>query len=220
MRFWLPLTFFLAIVIGLQERYPHTPVKEKVTFDFNEGFPTFTVETLRALSFGYSFAASSALWLRFMQHTPPRSMGANEVSWIYLDLNNISLIDPDFAPVYSHGAMYLSVITEDKLGARLLLERGVEKFPGFWRYRAYLAYHYNHELGLPKLAAEQYRVAADLPGSPPFFRALAATLLLSSDDSAAVIAEIRSMLEGATDPLIRKRLEDKLAKAESRRVQK
>src|SRR3990167_6325844 len=95
---------------------PPLPLKEKITFAFNEGFPSFTPETIRAISFGYAFAFGSSLWVRFLLHTPPEHMGATEVSWIYLDLNAISVIDPDFMPIYTHGAIYLSVVTEDKRG--------------------------------------------------------------------------------------------------------
>lgn len=204
-----------ATTIFVQGNYPHKPVKENVKFAFNEGFPTFTTETIRLLSFGYPFAVSSLLWIRFLIHTPPESMGKAEVSWIYLDLKAISDIDVNFVPVFSHGAMYLSVITEDKMGAKLLLERGVERYPNFWRFRAYLAYHYQYELHDLAKAAEQYAIAARLPGAPAFMGALAGQLFAKAGDTNLAMQTLESMLDTTTDPAVRKRIEDKIVRLRS-----
>lgn len=206
----------MAIVaaVGIQERYPHTPVKERVAFDYNEGFPSFSPETIRAASFGYAFPFASLLWIRFLLQTPPKDLGANEVSWVYLDLDAISVIDPDFMPVYTHGAIYLSVVTEDKKGAQLLLEKGVARYPDFWKIRAYLAYHYQYELNDMRKAAEQYEAAAKLPGAPAFFAPLAATLYTKAGDTLLARRFLESMIRESADPGVRRRLEDKLRKLE------
>jgi hypothetical protein len=207
---FIALILSAIIFIRIQELRPVTPLRETITFSFNEGFPSFTPDTIRAISFGYAFAFASYLWTRFLIHTPPVKMGQNEVSWIYLDLNAISIIDPSFIPVFTHGASYLSIITEDKKGGRLLLERGVQLFPNFWRIRAFLAYHYQYELGENRLAAEQYDIASRLPGAPPFFSALAATLYEKSGEKELAIKFLRSMMDNVADEGIRKRLQQKL----------
>ena len=207
----------LSIIVGMQEIRPHVPFKETTTFKFNEGFPTFSPKTIGVLSFGYPFLVSSLLWLRFLQETPIRAVPEGSMSWVYLDLNSISIIDPDFVPVYSHGAMYLSVITSDREGARRLLEKAVSKYPSIWKYRAYLAYHYQYEMNNIAGAAEQYRLAAPLPGAPEYFGLLASTLLEKTGRRDASISILKSMMNSVQDPSIIKRFKSKLKKLENAR---
>lgn len=206
----------LSVAIGIQEKYPHTPLKEKVTFDFNEGFPSFSAKTIRSLSFGYAFAVSSCLWIRFLVQTPPVSMGKNQVSWIFLDLDAITEIDPDFMPVYSRGAIFLSVITQDKIGALKILQRGVKRYPGFWRFHAFLAYHYQYEMDDLRSAAEEYAKAAVLPGAPEYFKALAGTMYTKAGEKGLALKFIESMIENTTEPTLKKRLVEKLEKLKAR----
>ncbi len=206
------LLFLLALItVSLyQEQRPHFPLKDKTTFTFNEGFPSFSPESIRLLSFGYRFVWSSLLWIRFLRHTPPKSMGSAEVSWIFVDLNAISVIDQDFSPVYTHGALFLSVITEDKNGARLLLEKGSKKYPNSLRIHSALAYHYLFELKDRKKAAQQYQIASRIPGAPDYYALLAATTMQKEGNTMAAIAFLQDMRENAKDPKVRKKLLQKI----------
>lgn len=212
-----PLAYLLLIssllgIIYFQHSVKQTRLSDHVTFEFNEKFMTFSPEVLRSISFGYARAASSLLWLRFLYHTPPRKVGAGQVSWIYLDLTIISTIDPDFYPTYERGGIFLSVITEDKLGAEKILLKGVERFPDKWRMRAYLAYHYAHELGDVAKAGQQYYIAMNLPGAPSFFRLRAASYLSESGRKDEGMTLLKEMYKSTDDPVIRKHLEKKALK--------
>jgi hypothetical protein len=187
-------------------------LSDHITFEFNEKFMTFSPEVLRGITFGYSRAASSLLWLRFLYHTPPRKVEVGQVSWIFLDLTIISTIDPDFYPTYERGGIFLSVITEDKLGAEKILLQGVERFPNSWRLRAYLAYHYAHELLDPTKAGQQYYIGMNLPGAPSLFRLRAASYLSDSGKKEEGISLLREMYRSSTDPILRKHLEKKALK--------
>lgn len=216
--FYLLLLLLIGTLAGsilIQYHHPHTPVKEQVKFDFNEGFPSFSTDTIRSFSFGFERAFSALLWLRFLQYTPPNSMGANDVSWIYLDLDAISEIDPDFIPVFTHGALFLSVITEDKKGAELLLTKGIQRYPDFWRFRAYLAYHYQYELGQPEKAAEHYKAAAILPGAPELMGLLAATLLSKQKDHQSAIEFLQNLIDSTSDEKMKNKFARKIEKIES-----
>lgn len=200
----------MAAVVALQEWKPQGPPTEGVVFNFNEGFPTFSAESLQFMSFGYSRVLSNLLWLRFLQNTPPKKMGDNEVSWIYLDLDAISTIDPDFKPVFHQGAVFLSVITDDKKGAELLLQKGVHLYPNDWQIRAYLGYHYEFELHKTALAAEQYAWAARSPEAPPLMGLLAARLMARTSGNYASIEFLRSLRDSSTDPKVRARFDQKI----------
>lgn len=229
----------LAGMIGIQAQFKHTPIKDTITFDFNDGFASFSPDFLKATSFGYSRFVSSLLWMRFLQHTPPAGMGSDDVSWIFLDLLAISEIDPDFYPVYLQGAIFMAVITEDIKGSTYMMEKAVRRYPNYWRIRAQLAFHYENNLGDLKRAAEQFEAAALLPGSPAYFKALAVTTYTKAEDESikehkfefpdyyaplffSVPAEkpppdysiqlIQRMLASAKDKDVKERLREKLDK--------
>jgi hypothetical protein len=203
-------TMGLGAAVVLQELRPKPSVTDGVVFNFNEGFPTFSSDALQFMSFGYSRVFSNLLWLRFLQHTPPKSMGDNEVSWIYLDLEAISTIDPEFEPVYFQGAVFLSVITEDKRGAEILLKKATRIFPNNWQYHSYLAYHYQFEMKLPEKAGPEYEWAARLPDAPALMGLLAARYKAKTEGVYASIEFLRTLRDASQDEEIRKKFDKKI----------
>jgi hypothetical protein len=208
----ISLLLGLASAALLQAYKPQQRLADQIVFDFNENFSTFTAPTLRAMAFGYSHAASGLLWLRFLEQTPPRKIGKNQVSWIYRDLDAITELDPDFYPAYEYGGIFLSVITEDKRGAEQILLKGTKAFPARWRIRAYLAYHYQWELGEPEKAAAQYLVGAKLPGAPYLLGVLASSYLTKSAGNEAGIHFLENLLRDTKDPGMRDKFKAKLQK--------
>lgn len=200
----------LAIIVGLQEMKPQKPVTEDVSFSFNEGFPSFSADSLRLISFGYPRVLSNLLWLRFLQQTPNKKVSPGEVSWIYLDLDAVSTLDPDFEPAYVYGGIFLSVITEDKKGAELLLQKGTRAYPDNWRLHAYLAYHYQFELHEPEKAYEQYRLGAPLPGAPPLLGILAARSISKTESPEESVRFLRSLQKSTTDEKMKEKFEYKI----------
>ncbi len=126
MRIQLLVLFLSISCVALLQAYkPQERLADKIVFAFNENFTNFSAPTLRAMTFGYSRAATAFLWLHFLSQTPPRKVEKNQVSWIYRDLDAITEIDPDFYPAYEHGGIFLSVITEDKRGAEQIMLNNV-----------------------------------------------------------------------------------------------
>ena len=208
----LILSLGLLSVALLQEYKPQQRLADKIVFDFNENFSNFSAPTLRAMTFGYSRAASALLWIRFLQQTPPRKIEKNQVSWIYRDLDAITELDPDFYPAYAFGGIFLSVITEDKRGAEQILLKGTRVFPDRWRIRAYLAYHYQWELDEPEKAAEQYRAGAKLPGAPYLLGMIASSYIRKNEGRQQSIQFLEDLLRETKDPYMRAKFEDKIRK--------
>ena len=196
----------------LQRVRPHPRLHEQIVFEFNENFSNFSADVLRAMSFGYQRAFTSLLWLRFLQHTPPKKMGKNEVSWIYRDLDALTELDPEFCPAYEHGGIFLSVITEDKRGAEQILLKGIRIFPQRWRIRAYLAYHYQFELEEPEKAAEQYLAGSKLPGAPYLLGVLASNFIQKNLGREQSIRFLTSLSQETKDPFMKRKFEEKLSK--------
>jgi hypothetical protein len=216
------ILLLIAIALGftaegfLQWRYPQPPASEGVTFAFNEARPTVSPEVARVASFGYSHFLSSLLWVRFLQATPPEKVPEGSRSWIYYDLHTIASLDPDFVPVFAQGALFLSVITEDKLGALDLLERGVKLHAKDWSVLGALAYHYQFELGEPEKAGPLYVEAAKLPGVPWLISVQAASFLAKRDSVEAGVAFLKRLEADTQDEQIKKRIQEKITKLEAR----
>ena len=212
MRVLLLLVVFVSMVgaVSIQEILPHRPVAEGVTFKFNEGFPSLSSDAITALSFGYSRVMSGFLWLRFLQNSPPKKMEKDEISWIYLDLEAITNIDPDFLPAFEGAAMFLSVITDDKLGAQKILEKGIRLHPDRWRIRNYLGYHYEFELHDPERAKEQYIIGSKLPDAPLYLSYYAANLIAKQDSFMDSIQFLENMKKSLTDEELKEATQRKI----------
>lgn len=204
----------------MQARYPQGRLTDQLVLDFNEGFSAYSSDSLKVMSFGYSRAASSILWLRFLLQTPPRSIEASQVSWIYLDLKAVTELDPEFYPAYEMGGIFLSVITQDKKGAEQILLRGTQAFPDRWRIFAYLGYHYQYEIVNPEGAAKAFKAAAALPGVPPMVKVLATSYTSKFEGEDAGLTLIQDMLNQAKDPLTRNRLEEKIRRMKKSKQEK
>lgn len=197
--------------VGIMQRQPVAPASDGVTFNFNERKPSVSADLLRAATFGYERAVTNLLWIRFLQYTPTEKVPPGQLSWIYFDLDTIGTVDPGFLPVFEQGAIFLSVITEDKDGAERLLRKGATLYPGNWVIRGNLGYHYQFELKDRSRAAIEYKAAAENPNAPWLFRDLAISLSQEQDSPAASIAFVESLLKNAGSPEVRTRLEERLA---------
>jgi hypothetical protein len=200
----------LGLAVSLQEMRPQVPVMEKVTFRFNERKPSISADGLRLISFGYSRMLSNLLWLRFLQFTPSDKVPDGKVSWIYFDLDTITTLDPDFYPAFEHGGIFLSVVTEDRKGAELLLNKGLRLHPSRWRMYAYLAYHYQFELDEPEKAADLYLNGSRLPDAPPLLGILAARHMAKTKSFESSIEFLENLKRSSRDEVTRKRLQERI----------
>lgn len=211
MRTSLALFLLGAVIVGvMQSSFPQKRLTDGIVFQFNENFPSYSADTLRLMSFGYGRMMSGLLWLRFLQQTPPKKVEPNQVSWISLDLDAVTEIDPDFYPAYEMGGIFLSVITEDKLGAEKILLKGARHFPLNWRVRAYLAYHYQFEMNKVDLALEQYLAGAKIPGAPQILGLRAGSLLSSQKSRGEGLQFLEDMLKETKDPVFRERIQERI----------
>lgn len=199
-----------AVVAVLQIGRPQAPTAQNLTVGFNEGKPVVTPAVGRLLSLGYPRALSSLLWLRFLQYTPPERIPPGQRSWIYYDLLTISQLDPGFLPAYEMGAVFLSVITEDREGAEELLKRGVDLNPHNFNLLGALGYHYQFELKRPELAGPYFLRAAQEPRAPQIYAILASSYLSNTQSTAAAEAFLLGMAARNPDESFKKNIEAKI----------
>lgn len=99
--------------------------------------------------------------------------------WVYQMLHTISEVEPKFKLVYDPGATFLSIIVDDRDGARLIYEKGLKLYPEDWLLSFKAGYHYLWEIQDGARAAELLDQAGK-KGAPPIVVALAAALYTRS----------------------------------------
>jgi len=172
----------------------HTP-REKIFIPPTKNILNFT--------FGYNDFLSSLMWVRVVQDfhicdqssrnvkypelkntvDPLKEIIERELptsrcenGWVFQMLDVISELSPDFRTVYTDGGTMLSVLVDDRLGARTIFEKGRLQFPKDWEILYKSAYHELFEMQNPKLAEELMRKAGD-NGAPRWVYSLSAKLL-------------------------------------------
>jgi hypothetical protein len=221
MRWTIFFALFLLTAASLWQRFiPASDLRVRTSYSYNEGYMSLNPETVDLVSLGYQRLLSSTLWLRFLQNTPPKKIEPGMSSWIFHDLLSISVLDPEFYPIYTDAAIFLSVITEDKQGAEEIFLRGTKQFPEDWRIRSYLGYHYEWELKDSKKAFVQYRLAATAKDAPDLVRLIAASYTIKDGlkngvSKKAAVQLVKNYMQQVKNPAMLKRLQDKLQKIES-----
>lgn len=141
---------------------------------------------IKHFSFGYHELAADLLWLRVIQDID-RCGKSFEVSssadteprcrkgWTFHYLDSITELTPRFRAPYLYGAPALSVLVNDREGASLLFEKGLQNYPNDWKILLSAAYHFLFETHDEKRAAELL-VRAGREGAPKWVFALAARL--------------------------------------------
>lgn len=158
-------------------------------------------EQLKLFSLGYDEVIADTLWIRVIQDVekcdqsdrapglppllregPVQSSRCNK-GWVFHMINAISELAPRFERPLVFGGMLLSVAVDDREGAKIILDKAVERFPTNTWLLFQAAYHYLFEIQDRKRAAELLVKSAE-NGGPPWLYALAANLHLKEGQAA------------------------------------
>ncbi|MEM7646130.1 MAG: hypothetical protein AAF203_04400, partial [Pseudomonadota bacterium] len=85
-------------------------------------------------------------------------------------------LSPDFRTVYADGATMLSVLVDDREGAKSIFSKGVAYFPDDWEILYRAAYHELFEMKNPD-RAQELLLKAGKRGAPEWVYSLSAKLL-------------------------------------------
>lgn len=161
-------------------------------------FKIYPTKALKDLHFGHKNSMADLFWLNTIQNMDycendgPSSynpgIGVDAVlnadlkpsrchkGWVFQMMDFTTDLSPKFEHVYEIGATVLSVVVDDREGAKIIFDKGLDNFPNNWvlNYRA--AYHYLMELQKPGRAADLLMVAYK-NGGPDYLPTLASRLL-------------------------------------------
>lgn len=131
---------------------------------------------------------------------------------LYPYLNNATDLDPRFIAPYSYGATILPAI--DPQQAIALTEKGIANNPDQWRLHQYLGY-IHWKLGNYEAASEVYGQGANVPGSPPFMRMMAARMKTEGGSRDIAREMYRQILTESQDEVSRQNAELRLMQIDS-----
>ena len=176
---------------------------------------------LKEFAFGYTEVFADSLWLRVIQdfdhcenNTGERKQGpincaSMDKGWVYHMLDGITELAPRFRAAYIHGGTILSIVLNDKEGARLIYERALKNYPQDWSLEYRAAYHYLYELNDPTKAADLL-VQAGKDGAPRWVYSLAARLLSESGKDLLGKSMLESVIAANPDASFTPRLKQRL----------
>ncbi|MES2768691.1 MAG: hypothetical protein V4596_06045 [Bdellovibrionota bacterium] len=185
------------------------------------GFKIYPIKIVQSFHFGHKNTMADTFWLNTIQNMDycenenmERSynpgIGVDEAlsaklkpsrchkGWVFQMMDFITDISPRFEAVYEVGATVLSVVVDDREGAKIIYDKGLEQFPNNWilNYRA--SYHYLMELQKPGRAADLL-MAAYKNGGPDFLPTLASRLWSRVGRATLGYTTLKSFIENNPD---------------------
>jgi hypothetical protein len=167
-------------------------------------------------TFGHRDVVADVLWIRAIQDFDycDQKIAQNLCvgkTWLYKMLNAITELAPQFRMPYATGAVALSVMVSDVEGAARIFDKGAVYFPNDWPILYRAGYHYLYELKDKKTAAGLF-IRAARNGAPSWVYSLAGGLYNDANEKSVAEAILQEMIKSEQDPVIIKRLREKLEK--------
>lgn len=131
-------------------------------------------------SLGFQDVIADTLWIRalqdfdFCEHKDTEGQ-CHSGGWLYRNLEITTDLSPHFRIPYAAGALSLSVMVHDKIGAQKLFDRGVLNYPKDWPILYRAGYHYYYEIN-DSVRAAQLFTEAEKNGGPWWLYELSAKL--------------------------------------------
>jgi hypothetical protein len=178
-----------------------------------------------ALLFGQLSAGVDWLWIRTMIDSEIKHVQPGKHPHFFYNLDLATDLDPAFFMGYTVGASVLSVIRNDAIDAKTLLEKGENfvkhELPNYpplfaetewgsaWSIFMLKAYVLLFDLDNLALAADSFREAAKLPGAPSYALSLGERLSKPGGEYQVGMTLLNFMIGAAKDERVKKELEAK-----------
>ncbi len=156
------------------------PARER--FEIDE--PYVTPEVAKRLSMGFNGLIADWYWMRSLQYVGRKMIAHRDeiqiddlsplgIKYLAPLLEQATTLDPQFMAAYEYSAVVLPAINRE--AAVKLTEKGISANPGAWQLYHHLGY-IHWQGGRFREASEAYHRGAEVPGAPPWMRAMAAQM--------------------------------------------
>jgi hypothetical protein len=172
---------------------------------------------LKVAVLGYRQLAADIIWLQVVQHFGKKTDTTEGYLWAYHAVDVVTDLDPKFMGAYLAAGTVLGVWGGRPEESVAILTKGMQHNPDAWQLPFYIAYDYFYELCDPVSAAKYFRVASDLPGSPPYLPQLAARMTVEAGDPEAALEFLYRLYGQMTDSRAREALEVRIRQVTAER---
>jgi hypothetical protein len=178
-------------------------------------------EAVKRMALGYDAILSDLYWMRAVIYYGGQQLDSSKApnyDQLYPMLDLVTTLDPRFNIAYRFGAIFLAEAYPAGPGrpdlAIALLERGIER-TGKWEYMHDIGFvHYWWRRDYPR-AAEWFKRAAAVPGSPEWLAPLAATTLAVGGDRQSSRMMWQQLLNSADAEWLRGNAEFRLSQLDA-----
>ncbi len=217
-KLFLLLMGFIFIILGYRTPteikdgllIPPPPHIEHFTLGFNEVLSdVFWIRVVQSLDYCETIGREKKL-SKEMGDIVHQDTSLCHKGWVFHMLDAITDLTPRFRLPYVVGGTTLSVLVDDREGAKLIFDKGLRVFSEDWGLAYRAAYHYLYELKHPQRAAELLLIA-HRNGGPEWLPLLASRLYSKSGRKVLGIIILQDLLEkGNLSERVKKRAEEKL----------
>lgn len=135
----------------------------------------FKTDLLKIFSLGKTKMLTDWLWIQTLLES---NLERSKNSWIYLRFETMTDLDPYFYDAYSFGGLYLSVITDDLIGASKIYAKGAYIFPDDSRLLNQAGMHSLTQLKDTNLAKNYFSKTINDNDTPIYIKSLYAKILI------------------------------------------
>jgi tetratricopeptide (TPR) repeat protein len=162
---------FFTIILFISTIYFNKLDRPTISISNQQRAKNYNPEFLRIISLGNNRLLADFFWIQSLIESDLDHYKSKDLNnWLYLRFNTILLLDPKFLEAYQYGGLYLSILKDDKIGAKDIYERGLRAYPNDYFLIFNAGFHYFFELNdeqnaLKLLEKIQYspRAPANLP---------------------------------------------------------
>jgi hypothetical protein len=163
---------------------------------------------VKRLSLGYSGLLADIYWTRVVQYFGSKHQAkAKQYRILEPLLEMTTELDPKLIPAYHFGSVFLAQKPPEGAGdpqaAARLVEKGIRENPQQWRLYYDLGYIDWLELKDPAKAADAFGRGAEIPGSRPWMRVMAAALKAHAGETETAVYMWTNILKSTEDANLR-----------------
>ncbi|HJU91625.1 MAG TPA: hypothetical protein VJ656_01720, partial [Pyrinomonadaceae bacterium] len=221
------ITLGLVIVVGmacaaLLVRWTDT-LRPSVDPDVVDESLYVNDKTARRISLGFNGLAADWYWMRSLQYIGKKMLNhQGDINLDDLSLLNLKLLaplldtattlDPEFIAAYEFAAVVLPAV--DVQQAIRLTQKGIDANQNAWRLYHHLGYIYWRQ-GQYQTASEIYGRGAQIPGAPPWMKAMQAKMVGEGGSRSTAREIYTRMYEQSTEDQMREMARRRLLQLES-----
>ncbi len=163
---------------------------------------------LKNYSLGFNGLIADWYWMQSLQYLGGKLVKSNDPNvsienlrplnprLLYPMLDNATELDPHFSAAYAFGAVVLPAIDPEQ--AIKIAQKGIANNPNEWRLYQHLGFIYWRLKDYEK-AADTYEKGSEIPGAPPFFKMMVASMKSEAGSRETARSIYRQLLDQAED---------------------